>query len=160
MKPQPVIARQELFLLGGGVKDSNLGRHQPTDLQSVAMRASAALHAAAARRHARAVTVSGIAVGGRDLMGEPGCCCLNLGSLRASSAFGETLALRLVAASDGRPWRSSQPEDQPSRLPHLAKCNNAPRHIGSHRLWSGGNYEHARHLRCPGCQAAGIRGCG
>jgi hypothetical protein len=160
MKPPTCHRTSGTISAGWRVKDSNLGRHQPTDLQSVAMRASAALHAAAARRHARAVTVSGIAGGGRDLMGEPGCCCLNLGSLRASSAFGETLALRLVAASDGRPWRSSQPEDQPSRLPHLAKCNNAPRHIGSHRLWPGGNYEHARHLRCPGCQAAGIRGCG
>ncbi len=32
--PQPVIAGQGLFLLVWRVKDSNLGRHQPTDLQT------------------------------------------------------------------------------------------------------------------------------
>jgi hypothetical protein len=33
--PRPVIAGQRLFLLVWRVKDSNLGRHQPTDLQPV-----------------------------------------------------------------------------------------------------------------------------
>jgi hypothetical protein len=37
-RPRPVIAGQESFLLVWRVKDSNLGRHQPTDLQSAAVR--------------------------------------------------------------------------------------------------------------------------
>jgi WD40 repeat protein len=42
--PSPVIAGQGLFLLVWRVKDSNLGRHQPTDLQSIAPRISAGHH--------------------------------------------------------------------------------------------------------------------
>jgi hypothetical protein len=35
--PQPVLAGQGLFLQVWRVKDSNLGRHQPADLQTVSI---------------------------------------------------------------------------------------------------------------------------